>query len=78
VGDLLLPGGGPVRFPTKNEEQAEAASDLDRFLICADCGTHLFVGDQSTCSICRHVYCEECFEDHDCGFMSAQAEASDM
>jgi hypothetical protein len=78
MGDLLLPGGGPIRFPTKHEEAAAEDDDRDTYCVCADCHTRMFVGDHDFCPVCRKPYCEECFEDHDCGFSSIQAEATDL
>jgi hypothetical protein len=74
MGDLLLPGGGPMRFPTRHEPDPD--DDLGKFIVCADCETHILLGDEEVCPICRKAYCEECIEDHDCGFLQAQAEAS--
>ena len=70
MGDLLLPGGGPIRFPGKNE--LDPNDDRHKFVVCTDCNTHIFLGDQDFCPVCRKVFCEECYEDHDCGFMAAQ------
>jgi hypothetical protein len=38
----------------------------------------MLMGDEDACPICRKVYCEECFEDHDCGFLAPQADASNL
>ena len=88
MGDLL-PGGGPMYFPTKSEmqNQPEVPENDDtlpedderrKFNLCAECVTQILLGDEDFCPICRKNYCEECFEDHDCGFTTVQAEASDM
>lgn len=56
----------------------EEEDDFDKYVVCADCGTHMLVGDQEFCTVCKKVFCEECFEDHDCGFSTFQAEARDL
>lgn len=76
MGDLLGPGGGPVYFPGKNIPDPD--DDRDKYVVCAECTTHMLLGDEDVCPICRKAYCEECFEDHDCGFLQAQAEATDL
>ena len=78
MGDLLPPGGGPVYFPGKNEEDPADADDFDEYYVCADCNTRVALGDQDLCPICKKFYCEECFEDHDCGFSAPQANAGDL
>lgn len=74
MGDLLLPGGGPIFFPRKNEPGPD--DDFDKYVVCSDCNTHMLLGDEDLCPVCKKAFCEECFEDHDCGFMQAQAEAT--
>lgn len=76
MGDLLPPGGGPMFFTGKNEPDPD--DDRDKFFVCTECHTHILLGDEDVCPICRKVYCEECFEDHDCGFLAPQADASDL
>lgn len=78
-GDLLPPGGG-AQYAGAGSRRGELDpdDDTDQYVVCADCGTHMLVGDEDFCPICRKAYCEECFEDHDCGFLQAQAEARNM
>lgn len=79
MGDLLPPGGGAVYFPGKNDaEPSDDGDDGEKFVICADCNTRVALGDEDLCPICRKFYCEECFEDHDCGFSAPQANAGDL
>lgn len=80
--DMLPPGGGPMNVPKgRKRDMYRVDPDDDRFtkyVLCAECNTQMFVGDHDFCPICRKTYCEDCFEDHDCGFMQAQAEARDL
>ena len=73
---LLPPGGGAMYFPGKNEQDPD--DDTDEFHVCADCDTRMLLGDEDFCLICQKRYCEECFEDHDCGSMVAQVLANEM
>lgn len=70
----MLPGGGPIYVP---RDDGGMIKD-DGYFVCAECNTHIFPGDEDLCPICRRRYCEDCFDDHDCGFLRAQAMADDL
>lgn len=69
MGDLLLPGGGPIFHRPMRDDPGD---DRDKYVVCADCGTHMFIGDHDYCPVCKRAFCEECFEDHDCGYLEEQ------
>ena len=63
MGEILIPS-----------DDGEIAPEDEEPVICAACGTEMFDGDQDWCPICRKAYCEDCFEEHDCGTLEAQGE----
>lgn len=79
--DPLPPGGGPMNVPKARKSdlyRRDPDDDRDKYVLCAECHTRMFIGDHDFCPICKRTFCEECFEDHDCGFLRAQAEATDL